>query len=314
MIGAAIAMRFKPVRILRAGWLTLLLMPLWVLAYVWPGVLAAVAVGAVIGYAGLSFFAVAWETAIQDQVPHRVLARVASWDHAHVVPGHAARQRAGRRTRSRVRDQPCARRMRRHPADLQRSATVRAGLPRVDPRPAAGSTTGDAGRGRSGCDTRAGLEGGFRLTDYRSMTRSDVGCAQQTRMSPGTGGSRGCGLYVISPVSSGVVQVWQTPVRQDHLVGTSQASANSRTLRYASSNGTDSPLRANVMSGPLPGSPGGGCGAGRWASVMPGLMVERAPNSSVWIRAGSTPRAVRAVLDVGHEGRRAADVGGRVGG
>jgi MFS family permease len=80
VVGAAIALRYKPARPLRAGWLALLLMPLWVLAYVWPGVLAAVLIGAVLGYAGLSFFSVAWETAIQDHVPHRVLARVASWD------------------------------------------------------------------------------------------------------------------------------------------------------------------------------------------------------------------------------------------
>jgi MFS family permease len=80
VVGAAIALRFRPARLLRAGWLTLLLMPLWVLVYVWPAVLSAVVVGAVIGYAGLSFFGVAWETAIQDHVPHRVLARVTSWD------------------------------------------------------------------------------------------------------------------------------------------------------------------------------------------------------------------------------------------
>jgi len=80
VVGAAIAMRYKPVRLMRAGWLTLLLMPLWVFAYVWPGVLAAIVVGAVVGYAGLSFFSVAWETAIQDHVPHSMLARVASWD------------------------------------------------------------------------------------------------------------------------------------------------------------------------------------------------------------------------------------------
>jgi MFS family permease len=43
-------------------------------------VLAAVLAGAVLGYAGLFYFDVAWETAIQDHVPHRVLARVASWD------------------------------------------------------------------------------------------------------------------------------------------------------------------------------------------------------------------------------------------
>lgn len=79
-MGAAIAIRLRPARLLRAGWLALLLMPLWVLAYVWPGVLSAVLVGAVLGYAGLSFFSVAWDTAIQDHVPHRVLARVSSWD------------------------------------------------------------------------------------------------------------------------------------------------------------------------------------------------------------------------------------------
>jgi MFS family permease len=78
--GAAIAMRLRPRRLLRAGWLALLLMSLWVMGYVWPGVLPAVMAGAIVGYAGLSFFAVAWETAIQDHVPHRVLARVASWD------------------------------------------------------------------------------------------------------------------------------------------------------------------------------------------------------------------------------------------
>lgn len=80
IIGAAVAMRLRPRRLLRAGWLALLLMSLWVIGYVWPGVLPAVMVGAIIGYAGLSFFSVAWETAIQDHVPHRVLARVASWD------------------------------------------------------------------------------------------------------------------------------------------------------------------------------------------------------------------------------------------
>jgi MFS family permease len=80
IVGAALALRYRPVRLLRAGWFALFLMPLWVLAYVWPSVLAAVVAGAMLGYAGLSFFSVAWETAIQDHVPHRVLARVASWD------------------------------------------------------------------------------------------------------------------------------------------------------------------------------------------------------------------------------------------
>jgi hypothetical protein len=80
MIGAAVAMRLKPKRLLQAGWLTLMLMPLWALAYVWPAQLTAVLAGAIIGYAGLIYFDVAWETAIQDHVPHRALGRVGSWD------------------------------------------------------------------------------------------------------------------------------------------------------------------------------------------------------------------------------------------
>jgi predicted MFS family arabinose efflux permease len=80
VIGAALALRWMPRRLLVGGWVALMTMPLWLLAYVWPGVLAAVLAGAVLGYAGLFYFDVAWETAIQDHVPHRVLARVASWD------------------------------------------------------------------------------------------------------------------------------------------------------------------------------------------------------------------------------------------
>ena len=44
------------------------------------------------------------------------------------------------------------------------------------------------------------------------------------------GGASGSGEYPMSPDSNGVVQVWQTPVRQDQRVGTSQASARSSTL------------------------------------------------------------------------------------
>jgi predicted MFS family arabinose efflux permease len=79
-VGAAVALRWRPRRFLRAGWLALLLMPLWALAYVWPGQLVAVLASALIGWSGLIFFDVAWETALQDQVPHQALGRVASWD------------------------------------------------------------------------------------------------------------------------------------------------------------------------------------------------------------------------------------------
>jgi MFS family permease len=80
-LGAALGLRLRPRHPLRAGWLTLTLMPLWALAYVWPAALTAVLAGAVVGYAGLFFFGVAWETAIQDHVPHRALGRVSSWDY-----------------------------------------------------------------------------------------------------------------------------------------------------------------------------------------------------------------------------------------
>ncbi|GIE84823.1 MFS transporter [Actinoplanes regularis] len=81
LLGSALALRFQPRRLLRAGWLTLLLMPFWALAYVWPGMLTAVLAGAIIGYGGLMFFGVAWETAIQERVPQAMLGRVASWDY-----------------------------------------------------------------------------------------------------------------------------------------------------------------------------------------------------------------------------------------
>ena len=52
------------------------------------------------------------------------------------------------------------------------------------------------------------------------------------------------------------MQVWQTPVRQLHRVGTSQASARSSRLRPAAPNGAARPLRAKVTIGPVPGWPG----------------------------------------------------------
>lgn len=78
--GAFTAMRTRPARPLRAGWTALMLMPVWAASYLWPGTLAAVLVGAFLGYAGLLYFSVGWETAIQDHVPHGLLARVSSWD------------------------------------------------------------------------------------------------------------------------------------------------------------------------------------------------------------------------------------------
>jgi len=80
VIGGVIAMRFRPQRLLLAGFCALGLMPFWAATYVWPGVLSGVMAGAVLGFAGLTFFGVAWDTALQDHIPHHLLARVASWD------------------------------------------------------------------------------------------------------------------------------------------------------------------------------------------------------------------------------------------
>ncbi len=80
VLGSLLAIRVRPRRPLVAGFLALGLMPVWVMAYVWPGTLTGVLVGAVVGFTGLMFFGVCWETAIQNHVPHALLARVSSWD------------------------------------------------------------------------------------------------------------------------------------------------------------------------------------------------------------------------------------------
>jgi MFS family permease len=80
VLGGVVAMRLRPRRLLLAGFLALGLMPIWAASYVWPGALTGVMAGAVVGFAGLTFFGVCWDTALQDRVPHRLLARVSSWD------------------------------------------------------------------------------------------------------------------------------------------------------------------------------------------------------------------------------------------
>ncbi|MGN6330644.1 MAG: MFS transporter [Motilibacteraceae bacterium] len=80
VVGSAVAMRHRPRHLLTAGWCALLLMTLWPVSFVWPATLVAVMAGAAVGYAGLSFFGVSWDTSLQDHVPHGVLARVNSWD------------------------------------------------------------------------------------------------------------------------------------------------------------------------------------------------------------------------------------------
>ena len=103
------------------------------------------------------------------------------------------------------------------------------------------------------------------------------------------------------PASSGVVQVWHTPVRQLQRVLMSQASASSSTLLKPVPNGVEMPLRAKVTSGPVPGGPAGRCGE-RWTwPTTPGLTDASAPNSSVRMRDGVDAEGGEGLLDVGHE-------------
>lgn len=80
LVGSAVALRVRPRHPLRVGYLTLALMPVWAAGYVWPGTLTTVLCTGLIGFAGLMFFDVMWQTALQDGVPHQLLARVSSWD------------------------------------------------------------------------------------------------------------------------------------------------------------------------------------------------------------------------------------------
>lgn len=80
LLGSAIALRVQPRHPLRIGWLSCALMPVWAAGYVWPGTLTTVVITGLTGYAGLMFFDVMWQTAVQDGVPHALLARVSSWD------------------------------------------------------------------------------------------------------------------------------------------------------------------------------------------------------------------------------------------
>lgn len=79
-LGAALGARIHLKRPLFTGWAPLILMPLWAFSFavfhsVWP-----IAVLAAIGYAGLLFYDVHWETAIQHAVPGELQGRVHSWD------------------------------------------------------------------------------------------------------------------------------------------------------------------------------------------------------------------------------------------
>lgn len=80
LVGAALGARVHVERALFFGWAPLVLMPLWgfgfaVLHSVWP-----IAVLAALGYAGLMFYDVHWEMALQFAIPSALQGRVHSWD------------------------------------------------------------------------------------------------------------------------------------------------------------------------------------------------------------------------------------------
>lgn len=80
LVGGLVAMRLQPSRPLLWGWPCVALMAVFAASFAWPGHLVAVTTAGALGFAGLMYFSVCWDTALQDGVPHAVLARVASWD------------------------------------------------------------------------------------------------------------------------------------------------------------------------------------------------------------------------------------------
>ncbi len=80
LLGGLLAMRIHPARPLLVGWPLVALMAVFAVSFAWPARLAVILPVAGLAFAGLMFFSVCWDTALQDGVPHAVLARVSSWD------------------------------------------------------------------------------------------------------------------------------------------------------------------------------------------------------------------------------------------
>ena len=80
LVGGIVGMRLQPRRMLLWAFAALGLYPLFPLGFAWPGGLVAIMALALVAQAGLLYFDVGWQTAIQQGVPHDRLARVVSWD------------------------------------------------------------------------------------------------------------------------------------------------------------------------------------------------------------------------------------------
>ncbi|MGW5240437.1 MFS transporter [Monashia sp. NPDC004114] len=80
IVGGLVGIRVQPRRMLLAAFVSLGLFPALPLAFGVSSSLAPILALAVVAQAGLLFFDVGWQTALQQGVPHDRLARVASWD------------------------------------------------------------------------------------------------------------------------------------------------------------------------------------------------------------------------------------------
>jgi len=141
-----------------------------------------------------------------------------------------------------------------------------------------------------------------------SITTSSWGREQQINRLPAAVGSSGSGSYFTDPEINPHSQVWQTPVRQDQRIGTSQASASSSRLWNFESQQTVSPVRAKEILGPTPWEAVGACGRRRGTAFTPGVMGLPEPKTSVWMRSWTIPPLAEAGGQVLKEGRRAAQI------
>ncbi|GAA2740888.1 MFS transporter [Terrabacter aerolatus] len=80
LVGGLVALRVQPRRMLLWAFVSLALFPLFPVAFAWSGGLWTVMALGLVAQAGLLYFDVGWQTAVQQGVPHDRLARVASWD------------------------------------------------------------------------------------------------------------------------------------------------------------------------------------------------------------------------------------------
>jgi MFS family permease len=80
VIGAAVMVRWRPIRLLRAGNLAVAAIALPLVGLAVPLALPLIAVGALLSGIGIETFEVNWTTAIQEHVPTEMLSRVSAYD------------------------------------------------------------------------------------------------------------------------------------------------------------------------------------------------------------------------------------------